>query len=311
MKIKYSIIIPTLNRSKFFARSLDSVINQTVPPESYEIIITDNDSTDDTQEVVQDYIKKHAGNNIRYLKVMRRRKRDEAAARNFGIKQARGDIIFFQDDDTIVSADWIESHAEIYRTYPEAAGAGGWHKYPKDTKDFFKRTVNVWFKLYGSYYSDKIVPIRNFAGEGAGLPNGSYKKEILEKVGGFDEYIPWLSGPELKYRIMVIEKKPIFYVPVFAVHDCPLGFWGYWKKMFNQGKCKAYIANKYSGKSLPLQNDTRVAVVPKRLFTSFSWIWNLSGVDIKDKAAFFVLMFVEIIMNAAGGFYERNFAKKF
>ena len=98
----FSIIIPTYNRSKLLISALKSCLAQTFS--SFEVIIVDDCSTDDTEKIVKDFIK--LDNRIRYFKMSSNR--GVAAARNFGIQKARGLFITFLDDDDELAPDYLE-----------------------------------------------------------------------------------------------------------------------------------------------------------------------------------------------------------
>ena len=86
-----SIIIPTYNREQLIARSIKSVLNQTY--QDFEIIIVDDASTDNTEEVISNFNDKR----IRYIR--HEKNKGAAAARNTGIRAARCDYIAYQDSD--------------------------------------------------------------------------------------------------------------------------------------------------------------------------------------------------------------------
>jgi glycosyltransferase involved in cell wall biosynthesis len=86
-----SIIIPTYNRSRLLARAVKSVLNQTY--QNFELIIVDDASTDNTEEVVGSF------NDERIKYVRHEKNKGEAVARNTGIKAARGEYIASHDSD--------------------------------------------------------------------------------------------------------------------------------------------------------------------------------------------------------------------
>lgn len=99
--IKLSIIICTYNRSRLLKKCLDSLLPQIL--EGIEIIIIDNLSSDDTNQVVSEYTSKYI--NIRYFFEPIT---GLSHARNRGIKEAKADWILYLDDDVIVFDDFIE-----------------------------------------------------------------------------------------------------------------------------------------------------------------------------------------------------------
>lgn len=108
-----SVIICTFNRSHNLADCLEHLKNQLVGEKlDWEIIIIDNNSTDDTQNVVEDY-KKSSTLNIRYIF---EGKQGLSYARNTGIKISKGEYLVFIDDDIKVSPNWLQS---IYTSFKE------------------------------------------------------------------------------------------------------------------------------------------------------------------------------------------------
>ena len=92
----FSIIIPTYNRAHLILNTLDSVQNQYFV--DFELIIIDDGSTDNTKEVVADYISNHQVKNWHYYYKINE---ERGAARNFGIKKAKGSWITFLDSDDV------------------------------------------------------------------------------------------------------------------------------------------------------------------------------------------------------------------
>ena len=97
-----SMIIPAYNTEKFLERCVESVCAQSYPEEYLEIIIVDDGSTDSTGAVADKLAKKH-GN----IRVIHRENGGSSAARNSGIKQARGDYLGFVDSDDFISEDMV------------------------------------------------------------------------------------------------------------------------------------------------------------------------------------------------------------
>lgn len=97
-EIFFSIIIPTYNRANLIRRTIESVLNQSY--NKYEIIIVDDGSTDNTEMVI---------NNINHQKIKYFKKQNEerGAARNYGIRKAKGEYITFLDSDDILYKDYL------------------------------------------------------------------------------------------------------------------------------------------------------------------------------------------------------------
>ena len=95
-----SVVIPTFNRADVLGRCLDSVLGQTLPP--FEVVLVDDGSTDETEQIVRE----RASELLRYIRVPSRA--GAQAARNRGIREARGEWIAFQDSDD----EWLPDKLE-------------------------------------------------------------------------------------------------------------------------------------------------------------------------------------------------------
>lgn len=98
-----SIIIPTFNRAHLIGETLDSILAQTY--ENWECIIVDDGSTDNTDEVVTDYIKKDS--RFQYHHRPKHLLKGGNAARNYGFRLSRGEYINWFDSDDIMRSDKI------------------------------------------------------------------------------------------------------------------------------------------------------------------------------------------------------------
>jgi len=107
-KVFFSIIIPTYNRSGFIVKAIESVLSQKFS--LYEIIIVDDGSTDNTEEVVRPFLKE----TIRYFKIVNS---ERAAARNKGMNEAKGTYITFLDSDDIYYPDYLSNAYESINKY--------------------------------------------------------------------------------------------------------------------------------------------------------------------------------------------------
>ena len=105
-----SIIIPTFNRSQLICETLDSVLAQTY--ENWECIIVDDGSTDDTDNVVSEYVKKDF--RFKLYKRPSNLPKGGNAARNFGFELSNGEYINWFDDDDVMLEDFIKIKVNLF-----------------------------------------------------------------------------------------------------------------------------------------------------------------------------------------------------
>ena len=115
-----SIVLSTYNRSAVLRNALEKLAVQQTNGIDYEILIVDNNSTDDTEQVVASFI----GRDSRFRYIFERRQ-GLSHARNAGIAAAQSDLIVFCDDDIEAAGDWIQQNYEASLRFPEADYIGG------------------------------------------------------------------------------------------------------------------------------------------------------------------------------------------
>jgi len=214
-----SVIICTYNRCESLKDTLDSLLNQECNGVfDYEVMVVDNNSSDLTKDIVQSFMEEFN----KKLKYFFEPNQGLCYARNRGIKEARGNIIAFTDDDVIVDRKWIEN---IYASFQESTlGALGgkilprWLAVPPSwlTKKFYENLALL-------DYGDNSFQIINGKFQFYGA-NFALRKTIFDEVGYFNPNLDrrgtcLLSGgdTELFYRILKAGKK-IYYKPNCIVY---------------------------------------------------------------------------------------------
>ena len=109
--MRFSVVIPTFNRANDLRKTLVSVAALT-PSVAWEVIVVDNNSTDDTRQVVDDE-KATFPVELRYLFEP---EQGRSAALNAGIRAARGEVIATTDDDVELQSDWLDKAGEALET---------------------------------------------------------------------------------------------------------------------------------------------------------------------------------------------------
>jgi len=298
--VSITVIVCTYNRCTTLAHALNSVAASALPTRlEWEVLVVDNNSTDQTREVVKDFCRRFPGR-FRYLLESRQ---GVSYARNAGIRESRSDVLAFVDDDVTVDPEWLGNLTAALHN-GEWAGAGG-------------RILPQWTCSPPSWIPVKerhgLAPLAAFdLGAQAGPlneppfgANMAFRKEIFEKYGGFrtdlgrcadsmisnedTEFGRRLlgAGEQLRY-----EPSAVIYHPVQRERlkrDYFLKFW------FNKGRSDIL--------EFGIPDDARwyVAGVPAYLFRRFAR-WTAQGIlNLKPSNRFNTKLSVWII---AGQIYE-------
>jgi len=115
-----SIIIPTYNRAKMLPITLDSFIAQDYPGDRFEIIVANNNSTDNTQQVLDVYSSRQS-----QLRSIVESRQGVHYARNSAARIAHGEILYFTDDDMIADRQLLSELVKVFDLDPRIASATG------------------------------------------------------------------------------------------------------------------------------------------------------------------------------------------
>ncbi|MGN0364336.1 MAG: glycosyltransferase family 2 protein [Suilimivivens sp.] len=183
--MKLSIIIPTKNRAELLDKMLDSLLQQTVSKEEFEVIVIDNGSIDSTQSICSSRKR-----DFPHFKYIFEKRTGLHFARNRGFLESKSKYLLFADDDVIGFPTWIEGIVEGLEN--ENVALVGGNVIPK-----FEKEKPVWFKEFLIYrdnfhiMSQLSVIWTNVQENKFTNPlyifgcNFGVKREVLENCGGF------------------------------------------------------------------------------------------------------------------------------
>jgi glucosyl-dolichyl phosphate glucuronosyltransferase len=119
MKPEISVVVSTFNRSKRLTATMENILKQegNVP---FELIVVDNNCTDDTAQVVDHYARQSAI--VRYVFEP---KQGVSHGRNAGIAVAESDLIAFTDDDVLPDLRWVSQIRAVFDARPDHGSIGG------------------------------------------------------------------------------------------------------------------------------------------------------------------------------------------
>lgn len=192
--MKFSIVIPTFNRSSLLRRTLRGLCEQMPRDGIDEVIVVSDGSTDGTPTVIPEF----AGQLP--IRLVSQGKAGVSAARNRGLGEVHGDAVLFLDDDVIPSPQLLREHAEFHRQKPrsESVCLGYVTWLPELRISPFMQ----WYGEYGALFGYALLP--------DGQPvdrrylytcNISFKTAFLRGNGGFNERLSVYEDHELGYRL--------------------------------------------------------------------------------------------------------------
>lgn len=186
-----SIIICTSDRPIFLEKALQSIA--LINYQNFEVIIIDASSTMETSEIVSKASTKYSFK-LSFLKV---EPKNISYSRNMGIKLATGSIVAFFDDDAVPPSEWIEQLLNIYSQRGEkCAAVGGAVRdltRPGYPLQFHRGITNIFSETIAIRADDaaNYNQANGFWFNGLMGTNSSFRKDILEKINGYDEFFDY------------------------------------------------------------------------------------------------------------------------
>ncbi len=216
-----TVIICTYNRAKYIGNLLESIAANDLEKAAYEIVLVDNNCTDNTRTICEAFAESHKDVNFRYVVEP---EQGLSAARNKGIKEAKGDILVYVDDDALVDTWYLRTVAEYMAAHPEIDAVGGpiipLYEDTREPKWMTRYTKEL---LCGYLYfgdAERPFPGERYPGGG----NAAYRAQVFEKVGLFNTDLgrkgDGLMGSEEKdiFDKMKAQGMRFMYLPKMMLH---------------------------------------------------------------------------------------------
>jgi GT2 family glycosyltransferase len=287
---RLSIVVLTYNRHRLLNDCLQSLVKQKIGGGRIELVVSDDGSTDDTQQVVFEFKRKWPE-----LVYVRQPHKGIPAARNLGIQNASGDFIAIVADDYILTPDYAETVLRFFENYPQASIVR--FKIVASRDDIFSRISQFYYEFsfsnrlltrtdpktklehLKSYFQKIPTPKAEITSEhdleAAGA--AAFRRSVFDRAGLFDETL--LRGEDTDYtRRLRLLGIPVYYNPFHEVrHQYAWGCLDTIRKNFLHGVNHYQLYRKYAqGVSASEQLGDTVRELLKQ---SFRTIWRARQID--------------------------------
>ena len=231
-----SIITPVFNAARFVREAIESVLSQTY--EHWELLLVDDGSTDASPIIIREYVTRHPGK-VRCVEHEGHGNYGASAARNLGIRNARGDYVAFLDADDLWLSQKLERQVMIMNSQPAAAMLYGrtqwWYSWTGNSED---RQRDYTPEL--GVESDSLIGpptlLIQFLQGAARVPctcSVLLRRSVLDETGGFEEEFRCLYDDQALYAKICLRAN------VFVTGEC-------WDK-YRQHPDSYYSAAKKTG----------------------------------------------------------------
>ncbi len=235
-----NIIIPTYNRAEKLKEGLISLNKINYPKNKYSVLVIDDGSVDNTRQIVKDSKKK-----LSYkLEYYYQKNKGLSAARNLGIKNAKGEILVFIDDDMEFLKNWLKKLIKPLQD-DQIGAVGGPSKAP-DKVSLFSRCVDYCmvssFIGTGGMIGTTKLSVAKYWPRGG---NMAVPKKIFDQVGLFDEKFIPSEEIDLDRRIEKAGYELKLVTGAFVWHKPRSSLKGFIRQIFSRGYMKINFWKRY------------------------------------------------------------------
>lgn len=170
-----SVVVCTYNREDLITGCLDSLADQTADPSSFEVLVIDNNSTDNTNHLVRNYLR------LSNMRLISEPMQGLSHARNRGLREAKGDYVAYLDDDARAEPHYIENILKLLDQFSDSVDCYGGPILP-----FYTTEKPAWFK--DEYEIRRLRTEAGFEEKGKTFSGSNmiWKKTLIEQLGRFN-----------------------------------------------------------------------------------------------------------------------------
>ena len=231
MGLRCSVVVPVYTGARHLRDCLQALDWQSAPRDSYEVIVVEDGSTDDSRQL-------KLWPEVRWLQQAHQ---GPAAARNLGVAAARGELVLFTDADCEPAPDWVASMMAPFGD-PRVSGVKG--VYGSRQRSLVARFTQLEYedKYRGMVDRETIDFVDTYS--------AGYRRHILQAAGGFDTRFPTASveDQELSFRLAKAGHRLVFQPEAVVYHQHPPNLWAYARRKFRIGYWKVLVHRRHPDK---------------------------------------------------------------
>lgn len=239
-----SVVIPCRNEEKFISQCIEGFMEQSYPKELFEVLICDGLSEDKTREIVKECERKYE--NVRLLD---NPGKTAPKAMNIGIKYSTKDVIIIFGAHSIPDVDFVRNNIEALNRTP-AGCVGGTMKTINDSLkgEAIAKAMSSPFGVGNALfrYATKETYVDTVA-------FGGYRREVLDKIGYFDEELVRNQDDEINFRVTKSGYKILLSPEIKSTYYSRGSFSKLWKQYYQYGFWKVRVMQKH-GKPAALRH---------------------------------------------------------
>ena len=190
-----SIVIPARNEARHIARCLDSILSQDYPRGLTEVLVVDGMSSDRTRDIVRGYCERHPR-----VKLVDNPNRTAPSGVNIGIRAATGEILMRADAHSEYPSDYARRCVELLVSTGAANAGGRIIPVPNGTGVWARPIARLQAHRFG--VGNGAFRTRATPGFVDTVPFGTFRREIFDEIGFFDERLTRNQDNELNARLV-------------------------------------------------------------------------------------------------------------
>jgi glycosyltransferase involved in cell wall biosynthesis len=236
-----SIVVPVYNGARVIERCLDSLLDQTITPDCYEIIVVDDGSTDLTVSIVNAWAAAHPQVHV---SLQQQPHAGPAAARNAGARVARAPLLFFTDADCRATPEWIEALLDGFNVPEHPAGLMG--AYLSDQSALAARFAQMEF-------DDRYRRMaRTPAIDVVATYSAAFRRDVFLDENGFDPSFHEANNEDVEFSYRLSEAgHRMHFVPAAKVYHWHADTWsGYARTKMGRGFWRTLVYRRHPGKAV-------------------------------------------------------------